>query len=209
MKEVERFWTWAYVQRATLMRKMAAGSSIGGPNFFLDFCRHTPTMITNGPAGINGAIKGVGFLLQDDYLEAAVDDLMAHIERGWHDGYSDEGLQLLVRHLWGEGCASHIDPHYLTSIELACKHSYANVMADPQVTLVYYQPPAVSFELRGTAQLINSGRVHTFVNAVHDAYHRPNLSRWTERPVYLMRVEEIYDNSVGRDAFGRRIYPLY
>jgi hypothetical protein len=35
-------------------------------------------------------------------------------------------------------------------------------------------------------------------------YHAPDMERWKTRPVYLFHIEEIYNNSVGPDGFGKK-----
>jgi hypothetical protein len=58
----EKFQKWAYDERAQMVRKMASGESVQPDTLFLGFTRHNPTFISHGPEGLNGSIKGVGFL---------------------------------------------------------------------------------------------------------------------------------------------------
>ncbi len=95
-----------------------------------------------------------------------------------------------------------IDFSLLTSLELAKKHTYENVRAGSDITLLYYMPTSISYEVRCKAEIHEDGPYFEFVNALHDVFHGKR-ERWG--PAYLMRIMEIYYNSV--EAMGRRIYP--
>lgn len=202
----EKFLKWAYEDRAAMVRRMLAGETVDRRELFLSFTRHTPTFISYGPAGLNGSVKGVGFVPKPEHLDETVAAYLEHIRQGWRENYGQEGLALLVKHIWGEGCRERIDFSRLVSIELARKHSWENFQHNPQVTLCFYEPPAISFEVRGTVEIHTEGIYHQFGNAQHDVYHKPAPEAWHKRPVYVIRIEEIYDNSVGRGAFGTKIY---
>jgi len=201
----EAFIRWAYDGRAELVRARAAGEEMSRDRFFLGFTRHSPALVSYGPAGLNASIKGVGFLPREEYLAETLEAYLAHIRRGWREGYQQEGLALLLRTVWGEGCKARIDFARLVTLELAGKHSYTNIQENPQVTVLYYQPPVVSYEVRGVAQIVREGPIHTFVNAQHDVYHQPHPELWSERPAYVITIQEIWDNSNTREGFGTRI----
>ena len=201
----DKFVRWAYDGRAELVRRQAQGDQVSRDEVFLGFTRHTPTFISNGSAGLNGSIKGVGFIPKAEYLDEVLEAYLEHIGRGWRDGYSEEGLQVLVKYMWGEGCKERIDFSILGSIELALKHSWTNYLENPDVTLVYYYPPAITYEVRGKMEIHREGKYHQFINAQHDVYHKPNPDLWQKRPVYVVHIEEIFDNSVGPNAFGTKI----
>ncbi len=203
----EAFIKWAYHDRAALIQRQARGEKVPSHEIFIGFSRHTPAVVSCGPAGLNASIKGVGFIPKADWLEAILDAYLEHITRGWRDGYEQEGLQLLREQLYGEGCQERIDFTRLGTLELARDHSWTNLRANPAVTLLFYQPPAISYELRGKAEIHLEGSIyHRFLNAQHDVYHRPHPERWPERPAYLFTIEEMYDNSATPQGFGRRIY---
>lgn len=201
----ERFYQWAYQGRAEMVRRMASGEKIPPETIFLNFTRHCPTFVSQGPAGLNGAVKGVGFIPKTGYLEETTADYLDHIGRGYREGYSQDGLQLLVKHIWGANCAGRIDFSRLGSLELAKRHSWANYSANPEITLCFFQPPAVSFEVRGRVEIQESGPYHTFINAQHDTYHRPAPERWPSRPAYIIHIAEIWDNSAAKEGFGTRL----
>ncbi|MDP2873300.1 MAG: pyridoxamine 5'-phosphate oxidase family protein [Bacillota bacterium] len=200
-----RFFEWAYEGRAEMVRRMASGEKVPPEQLFLGFTRHCPVFVSNGPAGLNGAVKGVGFIPRDECLQETIEAYLAHIDLGWRDGYSQAGLELLAKHVWGPECAARLDFSLLGSLELAKRHTWDNLRENPAVTLCYFQPPGVSFEVRGTVEIHGEGPYHTLLNAQHDVYHRPSPERWPSRPAYLVRIKEIYDNSASREGFGARL----
>jgi len=124
--------------------------------------------------------------------------------------YSERG-KLIRRQANGE----QVPPHEIFlftrfgTLELARDHTWANLCADPTATLLFYQPPRVSYELRGKVEIHEDGSpYHRLLNAQHDVYHRPDPSRWKDRPAYIFVIEEIYNNSAAPDGFGRKIYPV-
>jgi hypothetical protein len=202
----DAFIQWAYHGRAKLIRRQAQGEQIMPHEIFLGFCRHTPAIVSCGPAGLNASIKGVGFVPKPEYLQETLDAYLQHIAQGWHEGYSEKGLQLLMTLLYGESCQERIDFNRFGTLELARDHTWQNLQVAPQVTLLFYQPPAVSYEVRGRAEIhLEGSPYHRLLNAQHDVYHKPNPERWNERPAYLFTVEEIFDNSVTPQGFGKQI----
>ena len=203
----EPFITWAYHGRADLIRRHAEREAVAPHEIFLGFTRHNPGVVTYGPAGLNASIRGVGYVPKPEYVDETLDAYLDHIRRGWRDDYSRDGLRLLMRMLYGQGCQERIDFTRLGSLELALDHTWANLRADPTVTLLFYQPPAISYEVRGRAEIHEQGSpYHLLINAQHDVYHEPHPERWPERPVYIFVIDEIYDNSAAKQGFGRRIY---
>jgi hypothetical protein len=202
----EAFLNWAYGGRAALIRRQAEGERVAPHEIFLGFTRHNPAVVSYGPAGLNASIKGVGYVPKAEYVQETLDAYLEHIERGWRDGYSEEGLRLLMRLLYGDGCQERIDFTRLGSLELARHHTWDNLRANPSVTLLFYQPPSVSFEVRGRAEIHEAGSIyHRLINAQHDIYHQPHPEGWPKRAAYLFAIEEIYDNSATREGFGKRI----
>lgn len=216
MKSAESFFKWAFETRAQNVIRLSRGDMVSPEKVFLSFCSHDPAFVSNGPAGLNASIKGVGFLPKDEYLEETLDAYIAHIKTYDPEdkGYSTRGLELLIRCMYGEEARSRVDFSKLGSLELAKKHSYANYLVNPEATLIFYQPPAISYELRGKMEIhdqMDSGKreiYQQFINAQHDVYHAPDMSRWLTRPAYIFRIEEVFDNCVSKDGFGEKmIYP--
>jgi len=206
-KEIPKlFIQWAYAGRAELVRRQAEGEPVPAHEIFLGFTRHNPVVISHGSAGLNGSVKGVGFIPKPEYLDETLNAYLEHINQGWREGYSQQGLQLLMRYLYGPGCLERIDFTLFGSLELARRHSYTNLQENNNVTLLFYQPPTMSFEVRGRAEIHQAGsKYHTLLNAQHDVYHRPNPARWPERPAYLFHIEAIWDNSNTQQGFGTQI----
>ena len=205
----EEFIHWIYRGRAELIRRQAEGEQVPAHEIFLGFTRHNPAFVSYGPAGLNASITGVGFVPKAEFVQETLDAYLEHIHRGWRDGYSQEGLQLLMRLLYGPGCDQRLDWSHLSSLELARDHSWTNFRASSQATLLFFQPPAISYEVRGQIEIHEPGSVyHTLINAQHDVYHQPHEESWPNRPAYIFTIEEIYDNSATKKGFGRHIYPV-
>lgn len=201
------FIQWAYTERARLIERQAFGEKIPDYEIFLGFCRHTPAVVSNGPAGLNASIKGVGFLPKPEFASQVLEDYLRHIASGWSEQYGMAGLQLLVKLLYGPGCQERIDFTRFGTLELARDHTWTNLQADPRATLLFYQPPMISYEVRGHVEIHQEGSLyHRLLNAQHDVYHKPNPARWPERPAYVFIIEEIFNNSVGPKGFGKKVF---
>ncbi|MFP4383794.1 MAG: hypothetical protein ACLFST_02405 [Spirochaetia bacterium] len=210
MKTAEKFFNWAYQTRANTVMKIFNGEEMSSEKMFLSFTSHNPAMVSNGPAGLNASIKGVGFVPKPDLMQETLDAYIEHIKSYDKEDkeYSKRGLEILVKHLYSPEASERIDFSIITSLELAKKHSWENYKVNPEATLIYYQPPVISYELRGKMEIHEDDIYQRFVNAQHDVYHAPNMERWPERPAYVFRIEEIWDNSVGKEAFGTKMqYP--
>ncbi|MFA5006732.1 MAG: hypothetical protein WC509_04655 [Candidatus Izemoplasmatales bacterium] len=216
MKTAESFFNWAFHTRANTVMKLVNKEEMSNEKMFLSFCSHDPALISHGPAGLNASIKGIGFMPKPEYLEKTLAAYMEHI-RSWtpeDKEYSDRGLALLVKYMYGPEARDRVDFTCIGSLEMAKKHSYANYKANPEATMLFYQPPMISYELRGKMEIhdeTDSGKreiYQQFLNAQHDVYHRPDMNRWLRYPAYVFRIEEIYDNCVTKDGFGTQMeYP--
>src|SRR5512139_3339960 len=91
----DAFIDWTYRQRADLIRRQAEGQVVTPNEIFLGFTRHSPGVVSHGPAGLNASIKGVGHVFKPEYLNETIDAYLAHIRLGWRDAYCQDGLQLL------------------------------------------------------------------------------------------------------------------
>jgi hypothetical protein len=213
MKTAESFFNWAFRTRANTVIKLANGEEMSQEKVFLSFCSHDPALVSNGPAGLNASIKGIGFMPKPEYLEETLNAYIEHIKSydGDDKAYSQRGLKLLVKYMYGEEARDRIDMTCIGSLEMAKKHSYANYKVNPEATILFYQPPIISYELRGQMEIhdeMDSGKrelYQQFLNAQHDVYHRPNMDRWLKYPAYVFRIEEIFDNCVTKDGFGTKM----
>lgn len=213
MQTAEKFFNWAFKTRANTVLRLYEGEEMTKEKVFLSFCSHTPALVSYGPKGLNASIKGVGFMPKPEYLEETLEAYLEHIKSYTPDDkeYSKRGLALLVKCMYGEDARHRVDFTRVGSLELAKKHSYKNYQDNPEATLIYYQPPMVSYELRGKMSIHDekdTGKrelYQQFLNAQHDVYHRPDMSRWKDRPAYVFEIEEIYDKSATRDGFGTKL----
>ncbi|RKY99918.1 MAG: hypothetical protein DRQ10_05235 [Candidatus Hydrothermota bacterium] len=203
----DRFVQWVYRERAALIRSILKGERIDHNRFYLEFTRHNPAIITYGSAGLNGSIKGVGFIPKPEYLEQVFNEFYEHILKGRRPGYPREGLKLLVKHLYAEDAEQRIDLTKFVSLELAKKHTWTNLHESSKATLLFFQPPSISFEVRCRVEIHEGDLIHKYVNAQHDVYHMPHVERWPDRPAYVFIIEEIFDNSDSEEGFGTKIWP--
>jgi hypothetical protein len=213
MKTAEGFFNWAFRTRANTVVKLLNKEEMSQEKVFLSFCSHDPALVSYGPEGLNASIKGIGFMPKPEYLEDTLSAYIQHIKSYDPEdkSYSQRGLELLVKYLYGPEAQDRVDFSCIGSLEMAKKHSYANYKANPEATILFYQPPMISYELRGKMEIhdeMDSGKreiYQQFLNAQHDVYHRPDMDRWLRYPAYVFRIEEIFDNCVTKDGFGTKM----
>ena len=217
---MNEFFKWAYKQRANTVKALALGEKMPVEKLFLSFTSHSPIFISNGPKGLNGAVKGVGFAPKEEFVKDALDDYVKHIktyEKG-NPNYQQRGLEILLKHLYSDEAEKNVDFNYLYGIEMAYNNSYENYLVNPNATLLFYQPPMISYELKGTMELVgvkyneedevspfDLDLMQQFINAQHDVYHAANPKRWKTRLVYKFKIEEIYNKSAGKNGFGKKV----
>ena len=216
----EAFYNWAYKGRAKTIKGIIDGEEISNEKMFLGFTSHNPAFVSVGSKGLNASIKGIGWLPKKEFIPKILAEYMKHIVtyKPEDKTYGDRGLKILYKHLYSEEAAKNMDYTMLSSIEMAFVHSWYNYQENPEATLLFYQPPAITYELRGKMAIV--GKRHAkedavshkdldlyqqFVNAQHDMYHAPNVERWKTRPVYLFKIEEIWDNGLGPNGFGKKM----
>ncbi|MDR2090860.1 MAG: hypothetical protein LBP62_04320 [Clostridiales bacterium] len=217
---MNKFFEWAYKTRGETVKNLADGVQISPEKMFLSFTSHNPVFVSHGSKGLNGAVKGVGFAPKPEFMEAAFKDYAEHIKTYSPNDktYQERGLRVLIKHLYSENAEKNIDFSCFYGIEMAYKHSYANYIENPEASLVFYQPPMISYELRGKMKLAGEKYdadaeidpfglplVQRFVNAQHDVYHAANPKIWQTRLVYKFTIEEIWNKSAGRDGFGKKL----
>ncbi|MBE6594185.1 MAG: hypothetical protein E7644_00140 [Ruminococcaceae bacterium] len=217
--ELNRFFNWAYRTRGNTVKSMLEGKMMSPEKIFLSFTSHDPVFISNGPAGLNGSVKGIGFIPREEYLEEALAAYVEHIKTYDPEDktYSNRGLELLMKWLYSEEAEKTVDFSHIYSVEMAFKHSWANYQVNPEATLMFYQPPILSYEVRGKMEIVGEHNemgscspfelplIQQFINAQHDVYHAPNIERWVTRPAYKFTIEEIFDNSANKQGFGTQI----
>ncbi|AHL22658.1 hypothetical protein [Thermococcus nautili] len=193
------FIKYAFEERVEGIKRLAEGKF--GPEALIGFTRHNAAVITCGKAGINGSIKGIGFIHRQEYLPEALEKLREELQRPYD---SKRALKFLLDEIY---VREKIDFSKLVSLELARKHTWENLRTGrKEATILFFTPPSTSYEVRCEVEIHESGPVWEFVNAVHDTFHRPKEPRdWTKTPAYLFKIREIYDN--GEKAMGVRVYP--
>jgi len=235
VKLPQKFLSWNYVGRRESAKAFIEGRHGQDMSlFFLESTRHNPALCTafqkpDGAVFVNAKIVGAGYVLKSEYLPEATRAFHQHLEFGDSlfstaktskekkeatEKYQRNSMQTLLEHLYlePEEARRRVDFTKMSTIELAkskpysSKHTWKIVQKNRTACLLFYRPPNLSFELRGWLDIHESGLYYDFVNAVHDAFHySPPEKRQIERPVYIFNMEEVYDNSPTRGAFGTKI----
>ena len=230
-----KFLRWNYFSRREVIKAFLKGEYDKDISlFFLESTRHNPALCTasikpDGTIYVNAKIVGVGYVLKESYLQEAIEALTRHLEFGDKIfleaatekerkeaiiRYQREGMLLLLRYIYldYEEAMRRVDFTKLATIELALdkphssKHTWSMLQKNKSACLLFYRPPNTSFELHGSIEIHERGPHHRFVNLVHESYHySPPKRRDLNRPVYIFKVEEVYDNSPTAEGFGRRM----
>lgn len=230
----ERFLRWNYFPRGKALRAMAENSAIENMNgFLLDSVRHNPALCTalredDGSIFLNAKIVGMGYIVKQKLLKTITESFELHVKQGDElftearnekerqqalEKFQRSGAELLLEHLYFEKLEEaemHVDFGKMATIELALsklnssKHTWRIVQHSPNAVLLFYQPPMISYELRGTLEIHEDDEYHRFVNLVHDSFHYVPAERRDSgrRPVYIFNIAEVYDNSASKDGFG-------
>ena len=232
-----RFLEWNYFPRGKVLHEMANKPAVGDMNrFLLNSVRHNPALCTacckdDGSVFLNAKIVGIGYVVREGLVENTVRAFAEHIERGdavfenartkeekekASNEYQKRGAGLLVEQLYFEGLEEaerHIDFSKMATIELALnkpnssRHTWLIVQRNQSAVLLFYQPPMVSFEIRGNIEIHEGDAYHKLVNLVHDAFHYapPERRASGNKPVYIFKVQEVYDNSASMEGFGTKL----
>ena len=228
------FLRWNYFPRRKLLRDVLENKISMDNRFLIEFMKHTPVLCTamvrdDGEIEVNGKVIGIGYVLKKKFLMEAIKDFEDHMRRSdevyrkilsnkseakiFREDHARRGIKLLLKHVYLDENEAYrrIDFEVLSTIELAkrrvnsSKHTWNIVQKCSRACLVFYQPPIISFELRGIITIHVDDVYHKFVNLVHDSYHYTPPENRSDRPVYIFHVEEAYDNSATPNGFGRRI----
>ncbi len=190
--------------RRRLLEKLAKGEYLSFEKLIIEFTRTTPVVVTYGPRGLSGSVKMLGLIPRSEYVEELA-------EKAEYYAYEAprKGLREVARVLLDEFYREElIDLTKLGGLEMAFKHSWWNIKATGEATLLFYTPPDISYEVRCIVE-VHEGRgdpYKRYMNALHDLYHKPRHGR-SNYPAYVFIVKEIYDQSNTREGFGRKIYP--
>jgi len=234
VKLPEKFLKWNYYPRRRLAEQMLKGE-IGDPSkFFLEFTRHNPVLCTaavnsDGSIEVNGKVIGLGYVLKREILSEALKEFREHMKasdevyekvkgekeamRKLYEEHSVRGLKLMLKYVYKpeNEAEKFVDFEKLATVELAkrlpwsSKHTWNIVQRSRNACLVFFQPPMISFEVRGIIDIHIDGEYHELVTLIHDAYHYTPPEHRRDRPVYIINVTEVYDNSPSRSGFGTKI----
>ena len=194
----EEFIKYAFDERVALIEKMLEGKFDN--SILIGFTRHNAAIITTGPAGLNGSIKGVGFIHRQEMLSETLEKMREELR----DPYNPLKVgKFLLEEIY---VREKIDFTKLISLELARKHTWKNLTeGEKYATILFFTPPSTSYEVRCNVEIHTSGDVWEYANSLHDIFHRPEKPRdWSKTPAYLFKIKEIYNNS--EDKMGVRIY---
>ncbi len=194
----EEFIRYAFDERVFLIKKMIREGF--SQDMLIGFTRHNAAIITCGDAGINGSIKGVGFIHRNDILGETLKKMREELKNKYDMHHAALFLlnEIYVR--------DKIDFKKLVSLELARKHTWKNLTeGEKKATILFFTPPSTSYELRCDVEIHQDDDIWEYTNSLHDIFHRPERKRdWRKTPAYLFKIREIYDNS--EDKMGVKIY---
>ncbi len=198
----EEWIDYFYRARTRVLEKLCRGES-PGPAFLIEFTRTTPAVITDGPAGLSGSIKMVGFVPHRELIEEMAEKAYRYAYLDRPRGMRETACVLLEEfYRW-----DLIDPMLIGGLEMGFRHSWENIRATGKATLLFYTPPETSYEVRVDVE-IHDGEddpYRTYLNSIHDIFHYSGKK--SNYPAYVFRIKEIYNNSATRGGFGRKIYP--
>jgi hypothetical protein len=194
----EEFIEYAFQERVEAIKKMLYGKF--DASLLIDFTRHNAAIITYGPAGLNGSIKGIGFIHRDEFLMETLEKMRDELSSEYEPEKAGKFLleEVYVR--------EKIDFTKFITLELARKHTWKNLtQGNKEATILFFTPPSTSYEVRCDVEIHRDDEVWEYANSLHDIFHRPKKKRdWSKTPAYLFKIREIYDNS--EDKMGVKIY---
>ncbi|MGQ4913787.1 MAG: hypothetical protein ACP6IU_03440 [Candidatus Asgardarchaeia archaeon] len=198
------FIKWSFEERRELIKRMIEGKATK-EDFLVGFLRHTPAIISHGPAGLNASIKGIGFVVKEEYLSKTINAFKEFLKR---KSTMQEAAELLLKYVYTEDYINRIDFNLLSTIELARKHTWTNFQANNDATILFYMPPETTYEVRCKVTIHTEGPYWEYVNLVHDVFHvgpyTTSQRDWKKTPVYIFKIMEIYDNNP--KLMGKLIY---
>ncbi len=194
----QEFINYAFEERVEMIRKMLSGNMSN--EILIGFTRHNAAIITCGSAGINGSIKGIGFIHKEEYLQETIEKMRKEL-KSEYDMF--RAGKFLLHEIYAR---DKIDFEKIISLELARKHTWENLKnGEKKATILFFTPPSISYEVRCDVEIHTDDEIWEYANSLHDIFHRPEKERdWSKTPAYLFTIREIYDN--GEEKMGIRIY---
>ncbi len=194
------FIKYVILDRVDSLKRLISGDRTGT---LLSFTRANPVVVTDGPAGLSGSVKMVGFIPKPEFLGE-----MLERARDLPKLSTDGVLKALLNYFYD---VKRLDLMKLGALEMAFKHTWINVKSTGKATLVFFTPPITSYEVRCSVVIHEEGPIKEYLNLLHDAYHGRGLgNRPVEGyPAYEFIIEEIYDQSASSSGFGRLIFKAH
>ena len=186
---------------------------------FLGLTRNNPVVITcDRNFTPNGAVKSVGFHLNEEFLEESIKAYDEFINwrwgkikevmgseyegEGWvYSPYPDfivDGLNHSLKYIYlsKEEAEKKINFEKLGTLEGFYKRTWENIKQNKKVAIVYYYPPGTHFQVNCTVEIQKSGLLRDFINRAACLAHGDNPAKWPKRTAYIFHVEEVIDKSV-------------
>lgn len=193
---------YLFRERRRILERMIAGE-ITDKEVFIGFTRGTPVVITDGPAGLSGSVKMVGFLPKTEYIKELTSLAIKIAEKRSKEN-DVSVMHKLLSHFYDE---SKMEFTKLGGLEMAFKHTWTNIKATGKATLVFFTPPIESYEIRCDVEIHEEGPIYEYLNALHDIFHVVKGSR-SRFPAYVFKLREVYDQSASIEGFGKLIYKV-
>jgi hypothetical protein len=194
----EAFIDYVFRSRKAAVLRMIRGE-LEEKDVYLEFTRATPVVITNGPAGLSGSVKMLGFVPKEKQLPQILKRLKNIVGE---DKGNKSFMAPVVELIYDE---NSLDFMRLGGLEMGFNHSWKNIRANGKATLLYYTPPTISYEVRCDVKIHERGLLYEYLNILHDLFHYVDAGK-SSYPAYEFIIKEIYDQSATKEGFGKLIY---
>ncbi len=191
------FIKYVILERVDSLKRLINGER---EEMLISFTRANPVVVTDGPAGLSGSVKMVGFIPKPEFLNEMLERARRLLKLPL-----SEVLKELLNYFYD---VRKLDLRRLGALEMAFKHTWVNVRSTGRATLVFFTPPVTSYEVRCSVKIHEDGPIKEYLNVLHDAYHGRGVAGRApgDYPAYEFIIEEIYDQSASRTGFGRLIF---
>ncbi len=207
-----------YDHRRSLLELVEAKQDVY--KVFHSLTRSNPCVITYGSEEFpNGAIKSVGFVPKKEYLEQTTKVFKDFMLQRWNKiraqkpaGYQGTGWRIgaprdqqidawkvMLRELYlePEEAERKMDFTKLVTNEGFRTHTWSNIKKNNRISVLYWLPPAISFDVRCTAEIYEEGPYKEFVDSSSSLTHGENPSKMRkDKPAYVFNVEAVFNNSI-------------
>lgn len=191
---------YIFEKRREAIERMLSGN-VDSRDIYLGFTRTVPAIVSYGSAGLNASVKMIGLVPKEDIIDDLYAKVIELVEK-------KPSMQIVTKFLLNEIYVRDlIDFSKLFTLDLARKNTWRNVNENPDVVLIFYTPPDISFMVRAKATIHTDDIYYRYANAIHDIFHVvPKKGKIVSRaPTYIFNIKEIWNKSA--DKFGVKIYP--